>query len=590
MELPETESADGARGSVHRFLRSVSRRLFADRFLRAASVDLIVSVSMLAGLLALDRCFFPGLVGWKVVAAVLGVSLAVSALRVALGQRVVRMDAALAVDQRLQTRERLASAVHLETALPAGSEIQTLIARDAARSLKGRSAKEFFPVQLPRRAAWVLVPAAAALALALWLPSFDFLGQNARSEASTHASKQLDVAKKELDAKLDELAKEAERKGLPDARAVLELLGKEPPQQASPQDAKSPQPEQRNASSPSPGDMHREALVELSRREDTLRKALGDEKLDPLRQARKALENLDLKGPELTRKMQEALKEGDFSKAKEELSALSKELEALAKKSPEQLTAAEKQKLGQLSQELSKLSRNAGALSKLSKSLSTASNQLAGLEVPEALQTLEADSKDELERLSKLSEELAMLDDALELVKDSKDELAQLGSECPECGKGYCPDCGKPRCDCDGKNAGKCKGSSGGACSAQGKSGGSKSAGARLSKGSSRSTGPNQGLGQGTRDGGSPEATSFQRDHLRAKSLGARGVAVGTLSAEGPSLIGEPRIEKSAAVDAAVRELSEEVEKEPLPVEHRESIQKFHDLILNGGAEEASKK
>lgn len=56
-----------------------------------------------------------------------------------------------------------------------------------------------------------------------------------------------------------------------------------------------------------------------------------------------------------------------------------------------------------------------------------------------------------------------------------------------------------------------------------------------------------------------------------------------TFTVDGPSLTGEARIEKGAALEHAVRQLSEEVEKEPLPVEHREQIQRFHELILGGG-------
>ena len=36
---------------------------------------------------------------------------------------------------------------------------------------------------------------------------------------------------------------------------------------------------------------------------------------------------------------------------------------------------------------------------------------------------------------------------------------------------------------------------------------------------------------------------------------------------------------KAPALLDAVQQLSEEVEKEPLPAEHREHIQKFHDLL-----------
>lgn len=69
---------------------------------------------------------------------------------------------------------------------------------------------------------------------------------------------------------------------------------------------------------------------------------------------------------------------------------------------------------------------------------------------------------------------------------------------------------------------------------------------------------------------------------MRARGLDARGVAVGSLTAEGPSLTGEARIAKGGAVREAVQKLSEEVEKEPLPLEHREQVERFQQLLLEG--------
>ncbi|MBI4604372.1 MAG: hypothetical protein HY721_20625 [Planctomycetes bacterium] len=70
---------------------------------------------------------------------------------------------------------------------------------------------------------------------------------------------------------------------------------------------------------------------------------------------------------------------------------------------------------------------------------------------------------------------------------------------------------------------------------------------------------------------------------MPAKSLGNQGVPVSTFTVDGPSLTGEATIEKGGRVEEAVRQLSREVETEPLPIEHREHIQRFHDLLLGGG-------
>ena len=103
------------------------------------------------------------------------------------------------------------------------------------------------------------------------------------------------------------------------------------------------------------------------------------------------------------------------------------------------------------------------------------------------------------------------------------------------------------------------------------------------SSGRSNSTGPNPGQGSGERDRGTPQSTTFKKERVAAKGLDPRGVAVGSFTVDGPSLTGEAKVRKSAAIEEAVRQLSEEVEKEPLPVEHKEQIQRFHDLLLRGG-------
>ncbi len=122
---------------------------------------------------------------------------------------------------------------------------------------------------------------------------------------------------------------------------------------------------------------------------------------------------------------------------------------------------------------------------------------------------------------------------------------------------------------------------------AQGKGQGksqSKSAGATLSQQpGAGGTGPNSGIGAGERDRGTPEDATFKKERIAAKGLDPRGVAVGSFTIDGPSLTGEAKVSKGVTVQDAVRQLSEEVEKEPLPIENREQIQRFHELLLGGG-------
>ena len=95
-------------------------------------------------------------------------------------------------------------------------------------------------------------------------------------------------------------------------------------------------------------------------------------------------------------------------------------------------------------------------------------------------------------------------------------------------------------------------------------------------------TGPQGGRATGRRDGGAPEDTTFKREKVSAQGINPRGQAVGSFVADGPSPEGEAKLEVGPPVEQAVQELSEEVEKEPLPVEHRRQVERFYDLLLQG--------
>jgi hypothetical protein len=62
----------------------------------------------------------------------------------------------------------------------------------------------------------------------------------------------------------------------------------------------------------------------------------------------------------------------------------------------------------------------------------------------------------------------------------------------------------------------------------------------------------------------------------------APGVPVSVLTAEGPSLTGEVKVKKSNELEQAVRELSKEIKKEPLPPEYREQAERFQESLIGG--------
>ncbi len=54
---------------------------------------------------------------------------------------------------------------------------------------------------------------------------------------------------------------------------------------------------------------------------------------------------------------------------------------------------------------------------------------------------------------------------------------------------------------------------------------------------------------------------------------------IGKIDIKGPSKRGEATFELSAPVEQAIQELTEEVEKEPLPIEHRRHLQRYYGVL-----------
>ncbi len=69
--------------------------------------------------------------------------------------------------------------------------------------------------------------------------------------------------------------------------------------------------------------------------------------------------------------------------------------------------------------------------------------------------------------------------------------------------------------------------------------------------------------------------------------MSPRGMVIGKIDIKGPSKRGEATFELSAPVDQAIQELTEEVEKEPLPIEHRRHLQRYYGALRGETSAEA---
>ena len=117
---------------------------------------------------------------------------------------------------------------------------------------------------------------------------------------------------------------------------------------------------------------------------------------------------------------------------------------------------------------------------------------------------------------------------------------------------------------------------------AAGSTGSQGSTGASGSSAGNRS-GPNSGQANGAGPGARPETNDFEREKPGAGSGVGRGQIVSAFTAEGEAERGDVRAPRSPEFAAAVRDLAEEVDSEPLPVEYKEIVEKYYESLLRGG-------
>ncbi|MBI4583466.1 MAG: hypothetical protein HY717_05540 [Planctomycetes bacterium] len=416
-------------------LALVRRRMHLNRLLAAVFFDGLVALGLFAAYLLLDRLVFVGLDALLVFAILQGTALAASLARVGIFRRLSPFQAAALVDDRLRLKDRVASAVFVRegSAEPFGIAAprplepwRLLVERDGARALEGLDLKQSFPVRLPRQAAWAAAALLAVALIPIAVPQLDLLGlrraRAAEAQMKEEVQKEIDHFKKQI----EELKKENPKVEDPELKKLLEALAnqnrlanrEEPPKKDLPEE---------------PGDQtKKEALTQFTRLEEALKQSLEKAEFKDLKNL---FDNFKAgNSAALTRPLQEALKEGKFDQAGEELKKLKDDLEKLLKKKEAgELSKEEMERLEKLASELARLSKSAASLSRLSKSLSSLSGSLSLGDLAQALENLEQADTD-LETLQQLMEQMQFLDQSLELAQFAKGELGKL-HRCPNCGK-----------------------------------------------------------------------------------------------------------------------------------------------------------
>jgi hypothetical protein len=397
-------------------VRRVLRRLSVQQFAEILVWCWVASLTAALGWITVEKFWRPIVEPWVTVAASLGLGV-LAALVIWIFRRPSSLDAALALDEAFALKERVSSTLTLPTDLretPAGTALIT----DTARRVETIDVGEKFGFALPRMA-WVpLVPAILMFLVA----SFLKIDKSGTVEAKVDNKKELDQIKqstKVLTKRIEEQQQKAKESGLTETEKLLAELA------TKAKDAVEDGPEMDQ----------KKALAKMSEFQDALKERR--EKLGSSEQLQKQLEKLKSMtetGP--ADKFAEAMKQGDFKKAADELSKLTEQMKS-GKMDEAQMKALQKQ-LGQLKDQLEKLANVEERKKQLEEQLKKAG--MPDDQIKKELAKLDAQSK-QLEKLAELAQKMAQAQEAMqqgdmekaaESLNLSRADLQQLMNELQE--------------------------------------------------------------------------------------------------------------------------------------------------------------
>jgi chemotaxis protein histidine kinase CheA len=397
-------------------VRRVLRRLSVQQFVEILVWCWVASLFVALGWITVEKFWRPIVEPWVSVAASLALGV-LAALVVWIFRRPSSLDAALALDEAFALKERVSSTLTLPADLresPAG----TALISDTARRVETIDVGEKFGLQLPRNA-WVpLVPAILVFLVASFL-KIDKSGTVEAKIENKKEQEQIKQSTKVLTKRIEEQQQKAKESGLTETEKLLAELA------TKAKDAVEDGPEMDQ----------KKALAKMSEFQDALKERR--EKLGSSEQLQKQLEKLKSTtetGP--ADKFAEAMKQGDFKKAADELSKLTEQMKS-GKMDEAQMKALSKQ-LGQLKDQLEKLANVEDRKKQLEEQLKKAG--MPEDQIKKELAKLDAQAK-QLEKLAELAQKMAQAQEAMnqgdmekaaESLNLSRADLQQLMNELQE--------------------------------------------------------------------------------------------------------------------------------------------------------------
>lgn len=569
------------------------RRMTSNALLEWLTRGVVIGACAWALAVLIERAFALGIpLGPSLGAAAL-VALLVAGVGTYLA-RISRLSAAIQIDAAAGLKERVSSALSLRRS----TDVFALAAvRDAEAIAAKVQVARHLPLRAPRLWPWSLGTALTAALVYALMPALNlFAGDKKRPADETALAQQ---AHKELQQALDEQHEKMQKRldetpGLKDLAADLDKLElpKEP--------------------TAKPDDVRREAVKQIERVADKLQERLDAADLKSLDELKRELAKLETpRGEDKVSKLTESLSKGDMEGAQKALAELKKELEDAAKDGDPEA----KQKLGDLAKKMESLSDQLAKLGDSQKLQKELENK-AGLSEEQAKQLMDQLAKMDPKDLEKLLQqqlsksgmnqqqikELAKKMAANKETMQKMQSMAKAMSKAAEAAKACQNPGSAPGGAMEGMSAalsdagdqisaaemaeqmanelqsqlaelqslceGQCNGNSPGRRPDWGKIG---------------QQGGNEGFGTGSRIG--KNAVGHQLDPTKANVKMSQGQIIGQMVVDGPISKGEASAQVRDAVNSAVRDATDAIERERVPRQYESVLRKYFEELagLGGG-------
>lgn len=556
---------------IQSVLKSAARRIHLEAFLLSVHQVLIVLGILAIAVVLASKTTVAVSVPWLWVSIGAGAIGLIVALVIWSTHRRSEMQIAVAVDEKLDLREKLSTALHLrgrdDSFARAAVEDAVTVAADG-RTME--QVRRHFKVQGPNR--WYAGPMMIAIAVAagLFVPQSDWFSRDDEQPGLT-------AIPADVQQVLTSAVEQAKKSNLNDEE-IQKLMEELDPAAFDPKALKSPD------------DAKREALKRLTSLQDRMQEMLETpeaKQTEILQKQLKQLQPFD-EGP--GKELSEALNNGDFQAAQKALEELQKQMDA-GQLSPEQQKQLEEQ-MNQLAEQLQQM---ANQQRELEKALQQAGMDKNLAQNPQALQqaiqnnqNLNQQQKQQLQQMAQ-AQQMAngMCQNLGNALGQMAQQMAQGGGQGGQ-GQQGAQNAQQMLNQMEAmqqmmREAQAMANSLGGMCQGLGQG---------LGQGMGQSLAQGQGAfgGMGRGQGGqAPKAATPTRTKLeQAQTKQSNADVIASMLFDGPQIKGESRAAFQEAVRSAEQSYAENVEENQVPRQYHEAIKHFYGENGLGGKSKTS--